>query len=258
MITEYDKKAKERQEQILSKVNRAHTYVEKPMMKSMMKDLKNDKVLLLGCGTGDESQLLKEFNAKDITGIDISKKSIEIAKKTYPEYKFMTSDMHKLPFEDEYFDFVYSSLAIHYSNNPEKVYKEVYRVLNNNGYFLFSVGHPLRWTSEKVNINNKEFKLLGYQNSKEENKIYGKYNTFTKVEEYLACEDITFILHIASPSTQFKLLKKCGFQIEDFSESACIDELKDIDYNYWYRYHEIPQFMAFLAKKDCKTKIRKP
>ena len=47
MITEYDKKAKERQEQILSKVNRAHTYVEKPMMKSMMRDLSNNRVLLL-------------------------------------------------------------------------------------------------------------------------------------------------------------------------------------------------------------------
>ena len=249
MITDYDNKAKERQCDILNKVNRAHTYVEKPMMKSMMKNLKINKVLLLGCGTGDESLLVKEFNASKIIGIDISKESIDIAKNTYPNCEFYVGDMHNIPFDDNSFDFVYSSLAIHYSKNPEKIFKEVYRVLKKDGYFLFSVGHPLRWTSEKVNINDREFKLLGYQNSKEVNKIYGNYNTFTKIEEYLACEDITFNLFIASPSTHFKLLKKCGFQIEDFSESYAIDELKKIDYNYWYRYHEFPQFMAFLARK---------
>ena len=251
MITDYDNKAKERQNEILNNTNKAHTYVEKPMMRSMLENLKIKKVLLLGCGTGDESRMFKELGAKEIVGIDISKESIDIAKKTYPNCEFYVADMHNLPFDDDSFDFIYSSLAIHYSNSPKKIFKEVYRVLNNNGYFLYSVGHPLRWTSEKVNINNEEFKLLGYQNSKEVNKIYGNYNTFTKVEEYLACEDITFNLFIASPSTHFKLLKNCGFQIEDFSESYAIDELKKIDYNYWYRYHEFPQFMAFLARK-CK------
>ena len=254
MINDYDNKAKERQQGILHGVNRAHTYVEKPMMKNMMKELKDLKSLLLGCGTGDESRLLEEFGAKDIIGLDISKESIELASSTYPEHKFIVGDMHDLPFEDNYFDFVYSSLAIHYSSNPERVYEEVYRVLKDNGYFLFSVGHPLRWTSEKVNINGDEFKLLGYQNSSTINKTIGNYNTFTKIEEYLACEDMTFLMYIASPSTQFKMLKNTGFQVEDFSESVCTDDLKELDYNYWYRYHEFPQFMAFLAQKKEKVK----
>lgn len=55
------------------------------------------------------------------------------------------------------------------------------------------------------------------------------------------------------PSFHFKKLKKSGFVIEDFSEGICTDECKDIDYNYWNKYHEIPQFMAFLAtKKEAK------
>lgn len=249
MINDYDGNAKKRQNEIINKTNRAQCYVEKPMMKSMMLDLKDKKTLMIGCGTGEETKLLEEYNAKNIVGIDISKNSIEIAQKTYPDHKFIIADMHNLPFEDNTFDFIYSSLAIHYSDNPEKVYMEVNRVLKKDGCFLFSVGHPLRWTSDKVIIDNNEYKLLGYQNSSTENKIYGKYNSFTKIEEYLACEDMTFSLYINSPSTVFKLLKKCGFIVEDFSESKCVDELKKIDYNYWYRYHEFPQFMAFLAKK---------
>ena len=249
MINDYDKNAKRRQYEIINKINRAQCYVEKPMMKSMMPDLKNKKILMIGCGTGEETVLLEEYNAKDLIGIDISKNSIEIANKTYPNYKFIVADMHNLPFKDNSFDFVYSSLSIHYSDNPEKVYMEVNRVLKKDGCFLFSVGHPLRWTSDKVIIDNNEYKLLGYQNSSTENKIYGKYNSATKIEEYLTCENMTFSLYINSPSTVFKLLKKCGFIVEDFSESKCVDELKKIDYNYWYRYHEFPQFMAFLVRK---------
>ena len=249
MVNDYDGNAKKRQNEIINGINRAQCYVEKPMMKSMMIDLKDKKALMIGCGTGEESKLLEEYNVKEIIGIDISKTSIEIAKATYPNHDFIVADMHNLPFADNSFDFVYSSLSIHYSDKPEKVYKEINRVLKNNGKFLFSVGHPMRWTSEKVTIDNNEFKLLGYQNSSTENKVYGKYNSFTKIEEYLACEDMTFSLYIGSPSTHFKLLKESGFVVEDFCESKCIDELKELDYNYWYRYHEFPQFMAFLARK---------
>ena len=52
------------------------------MMKTMLPNLNNKKILMLGCGTGEESKLLELFGAstKKITGIDISDKSIELAK----------------------------------------------------------------------------------------------------------------------------------------------------------------------------------
>lgn len=109
---------------------------------------------MLGCGTGEESELLETFGVdkKHLMGIDLSKKSIEIAKKTYPDIEFVVGDMNELPFESNSFDFVYSSLTVHYSATPEQTYKEVYRVLKPNGLFLFSIGHPLRWASEEKNI----------------------------------------------------------------------------------------------------------
>ena len=45
MINDYDSNAKKRQNEIINKTNRAQCYVEKPMMKSMMLDLKDKKVL---------------------------------------------------------------------------------------------------------------------------------------------------------------------------------------------------------------------
>ena len=124
MKNDYDKFAKERQEQLKKGEKRPHRFIEKPMMRELLPNLTGKKVLMLGCGTGEESLMLNEFGATDIVGIDLSEESIRLAKESYPNCEFLVGDMHKLPFENDSFDFVYSSLAIHYSGTPEDVYKE--------------------------------------------------------------------------------------------------------------------------------------
>jgi len=121
MINDYDKFAKERQEQLKKGEKRPHRFIEKPMMRELLPDLTGKKVLMLGCGTGEENALLGEFGATDIVGIDLSEESIRLAKESYPNCQFIVGDMHKLPFENNFFDFVYISLAVHYSEDPESV-----------------------------------------------------------------------------------------------------------------------------------------
>jgi len=248
MINDYDKFAKERQEQLKKGEKRPHRFIEKPMMRELLTSLVGKKVLMLGCGTGEENIMLREFGATDITGIDISEESIKLAKNSYPDCEFVVGDMHKLPFEDNVFDFVYSSLAIHYSDNLEEVYKEIYRVLKQNGQLLFSVGHPLRWACDEIEISGSKYRIIGHGIDNENSLLYGNYNTFKKHNHYFNNGEV-LSFNVGSPSFYFKKLKKVGFIIEDFSEGVCIDECKDIDYNYWNKYHEIPQFMSFLTRK---------
>ena len=105
MKNDYNEYAKERQERLLNGMMPSHRFVEKPMMMSMMPNLKGKKVLMLGCGTGEESKFLKNFgvNSEDLVGIDISSKSIELAQESYPDIKFIVADMADLPFEDNTF-----------------------------------------------------------------------------------------------------------------------------------------------------------
>jgi ubiquinone/menaquinone biosynthesis C-methylase UbiE len=253
-INDYDKFAEKRQQDLINGMKPSHRFVEKPMMKSMIPNLKNKKVLMLGCGTGEESNLLKTFGASlnQLTGIDVSSKSIEIAKRSYPDIEFVVGDMNELPFENESFDFVYSSLAIHYSATPEKTYKEVYRVLKKDGLFLFSVGHPLRWSSEEQIINDETSRIIGCSKSDNGNKVYGKYNSFEKhIFSSFAWQNDNEVLsfYVGSPSMHFKLLRQVNFEILDFTESKCVEEAKTVDMNYYIKNSEIPQFMAFLAKK---------
>lgn len=248
MVNDYDKFAKMRQEKILKGERKSHRFVEKPMMKAMLPDLTGKKVLMIGCGTGEESRIIKEYGATDIVGVDLSEESINIAKETYPDITFFIGDMHNLPFESNSFDFVYSSLAIHYSETPEKVYSEIYRILKKGGQLLFSIGHPLRWSAQEIAIDNKTYRIIGYEHSKTNNLVFGRYNTFTKQNHYFSNDEV-LSFYSGSPSMHFKLLRKCGFSVENFSESACIEEAKEIDYTYWFKYSEIPQFMAFLVQK---------
>lgn len=248
MFNDYDKFAKERQEELLKGELKPHRFSEKPMMKSMIPSLKGKKVLMIGCGTGEESTLLKSFGATDITGIDISPESIKLAKETYPDVNFMVGDMHELPFAAASFDFVYSSLAIHYSSEPKRIYQDIYRLLKTGGELLFSVGHPLRWASEHMNVNDVEYLITGYAYPSSEKRVFGNYNTFTSHDHYFPNgEALSF--YVGSPSFHFGLLRECGFSVEDFKESICNEEAQEVDYNYWVKNHEIPQFMAFLAKK---------
>lgn len=248
MINDYDKFAKERQEQLKKGEKRPHRFIEKPMMRELLPNLNNKKVLMLGCGTGEESLMLNEYGAKDIVGIDLSEESIKLAKESYPNCEFITGDMHNLPFEDSTFDFVYSSLAIHYSEKPEEVYKEIYRVLKSDGELLFSVGHPLRWSCEERIIDGTNCRVIAHGIDNDNDVEIGNYNTFKKHDHYFKNGEV-LSFYVGSPSLHFKLLKKVGFKIEDFSEGICTNEAKDIDYNYWNKYHEIPQFMAYLVRK---------
>ncbi len=245
----YDQFAAVRQEELRNGTKFSHTYVEKPMMANLLPNLSHKKVLMLGCGTGEESVLLKKHEAKELVGMDQSPESIRLANETYPEHTFVLGDMHVLNFPDNSFDFVYSSLAIHYSEQPQKVYQEVYRILKSGGQFLFSVGHPVRWASEQQEIGGATSRIIGFSENKKNPRLYGGYLTFKKYNHHFLGDE-TLSFWVAPPSLHFKLLKEAGFAINDFVESRVIDACERVDDYYYKRYSEFPQFVAFLVTKN--------
>ncbi|NWF62206.1 MAG: class I SAM-dependent methyltransferase [Fischerella sp.] len=94
------------------------------------------KVLDLCCGSGQATQLLVKLS-QNVTGLDASPLSLQRAKQNVPQAEYVEAFAEEMPFTDNEFDLVHTSVALH-EMQPEqlrKIIKEVYRVLKPGGVF---------------------------------------------------------------------------------------------------------------------------
>jgi len=106
--------------------------------KENISDKSTFKVLDIGCGAGFLTNKLTKLNY-DVTGLDISSSSLDVARQYDPtkKVKYVEGDALKLPFEDGTFDFVSAIDFLEHVEQPELVIKEAARVLKPNGFFVF-------------------------------------------------------------------------------------------------------------------------
>lgn len=235
----------------------AHKYLEKPAMYKKLPDLKNKSVLCIGCGTGEECNYIKSLGVKKVIGVDISEELIDYAKKNYPDIEFYAMDMEKLNFPKSSFDFVYSSLVLHYVENWTKVLKNIYKILKKNGTFLFSTHHPIKWGAEKKRTGlvkkrseDKRWTLMGYMKYADEKKykVYGDYLNARKVKD-VWFDEFEISYYHRPLSLAVKDILSSGFKIIDFIEKKPINTAKNKDKRFWDIHQKIPLFMIFELKK---------
>ncbi|MCL2383718.1 MAG: class I SAM-dependent methyltransferase [Oscillospiraceae bacterium] len=102
---------------------------------SLLNPSKGQKVLDIGCGTGNFSFKLAELGC-DVTGIDISDKMLEYAEekmKANLDICFKNMDVYNMDFEDNTFDSIISMATFEFIENEQEAYKNMLRVLKPNG-----------------------------------------------------------------------------------------------------------------------------
>jgi len=123
---------------------------------------KGMKVMDAGCGVGGPAIYISMTTEADIVGINLCKFQIERAKlrtaavNLQDRITYVEADFNDVPFEDNYFDAVYSVEAICYSSDKVKTLKEWMRVLKPGGYISLTT-----WQSTPhFDPNNAEHQVI--------------------------------------------------------------------------------------------------
>jgi len=124
-----------------------------------LENLRDIKLLDLGCGIGPNLIFCKEMGI-DSYGVDLSQNAInyllQIAKEkkiNIAKEKVIQSDVSKLPFGDEFFEFVIARSVLDSvdANTAKEAFLEVSRVMKKESYFYCDV-----W-SDDDNLHDKDF-----------------------------------------------------------------------------------------------------
>lgn len=148
---------------LISMIENGGLIERKWQLKLIVDHLKNNysaKILDYGCGTGILNILLLLKGYNDVHGVDVIEKfdnrilknmgfddasfSLINAKDTNPIAMNSNNNDEPLPFEDNSFDVITSSLVLEHVANPDFYYSEAARLLKPGGICFFNFPHRLK------------------------------------------------------------------------------------------------------------------
>jgi len=226
-------------------------YIIDPVIFRLLGSVKGLSILDAGCGNGYFCRLLSKKGAK-MVGIDISKRSIEIAERMEKEaplgITYYVGTLCNLAIlQNKAFDMVISNLVLMDMHDPEKAVKELHRVLKNNGKLVFSIMHPC-FSSPPVH----GWVRIPQDSNRKEDWIYWKVDRYfdrsIEIWQYFDLPPV-YSFHYTL-SDYIKTLIRNGFTITDFEEPVPSKRAMEEHYREFGNEHNrIPWFLIMGAKK---------
>ena len=222
----------------------------------LLGDVKGKDVLEIGCGGGQNAIVLRKWGARSV-GLDISEEQIkharELAKREGVEVPFHFGSMEDLSmFQRESFDIVLSSFAIGYVENLSRTFREVFRVLQKRGLFVFCDVHPIADRGRIIRYGKR--RIWGISNYFDRKKRVWKWKTEGKVARFYGYHRTIqdyFNLLVTEDFVIEKILEPEPYPLDKMSKA----EIKRIpylhqdyvkDYDLWKK---IPYTILFKARK---------
>ena len=103
-------------------------------------------IIDIGCGTGHAiGGLQKKFSGSEIVSLDIAFSMLQQARKRYGLFRkkrLVNADMELMPFADNSFDLLFSSLALQWINDLRGTLGEMARIGRSGGLLMFTTFGP--------------------------------------------------------------------------------------------------------------------
>ncbi|MFV0254845.1 MAG: class I SAM-dependent methyltransferase [Erysipelotrichaceae bacterium] len=187
-------------------------------LKKLLPNFKNKRVLDLGCGFGWHCLYAYDQGADQVVGVDLSNKMLEVAKNKSigKQIEYRNIAFEDVEFENDSFDVVISSLALHYTKDFKLVCQKINKWLSKGGTFVFSVEHPIFTARAQQNWIYDENNNIEY---------WPVDNYFQEdLRETLFLEEKIIKYH-RTLATYLNTLLDCGFEIIAVVEPTPNEEL---------------------------------
>ncbi|MBI9013121.1 MAG: methyltransferase domain-containing protein [Clostridiales bacterium] len=200
-------------------------------------DLKEQKVLEIGCGTGRSLQYIGQKKASELWGIDISNEQIKKAEQHLATCN-LSANLICSPMEEDcglplaYFDTVYSIYGIGWTTDLEGTFHRMASYLKKDGVFIFSWSHPIH---KCVAV---EEEMLNFK------KCYFDESWYS-----VSLDGDAISLSDRKISTYVNALAKAGFVIEEMIEESDNEILESNDSKFAQKAKMLPVTFVIKARK---------
>ena len=220
--------------------------LEMPSVFELLGNVKGKKILDFGCGTGIYAKKLVKKGAI-VKGFDISEGVLKIAKKENPKLDLRSGSGYKIPFKEK-FDLVIACLVLDYFSDWDKVFKEVSKVLNKGGIFIFSIGNPVSECCKKIKVKGKKLRVLGKRNYFDEKKMYAHWKS-SDGKAVIYRVDLKVPNYHKTYETIFNTILKNGFEIIGYKDTFPLKKAKKIFPRHYNMCSRMPYFCVWKVKK---------
>jgi|SRR5690606_35846441 len=147
-------------------------------------------ILIAGIGYGRNAQIFRE-NGIEVTGIEISKTAIELARKHYGTSMIIHhGSVTNMPFDNNQYDgiFCYGLIYLLDSNERAKLISDCYNQLAENGYMIFTaITKQAQTYGQGKQIGKDRFEMFGgakifFYDEETIQEEFGKYGLFEVTE----------------------------------------------------------------------------
>lgn len=215
--------------------------IEQPIFWEMVGEPSGLEILDLGCGTAGFGRDLLERGAKRYVGVEGSNNMAEAALKALAGTggEVVVSSIEAWEYPGEAFDLVVSRLALHYIEDIEACFRQLYSTLVPGGRLVFSVEHPI---------------LTSCNRSAESSARRGDWI----VDDYFCTGQRTYswlggtvMKFHRTVEDYFHALQAAGFTVQSLRESRPAPGL--LDQQEYERRLRIPLFLFLSAEKERRA-----
>ena len=213
--------------------------LEKPVILELAGELTDRRILDLGCGDAAFGREVLAKGCQAYLGIEGSRNMVESARQVIAGTtgQVVHAAIENWDYPVEAFDLVVSRLVLHYVQDVDAVFKQIYRTLVNGGRFVFSVEHPVITSCDR-----------GWQGNgpRQDWLVDDYFYTGQRITSWMGGQVIKYHRTIED---YFACLRQAGFLVESLREAAPQRDRFEDEHTYQRR-KRIPLFLMMVGQKD--------